>query len=71
MGRKNIPTPQVPENELNNFKLTRTKIKSMYESDTGTKRAANPTLGGSSSASSLQNLDIDSFDSKFYNLSDM
>lgn len=71
MGRKNIPTPQVPENELNNFKLTRAKIKSMYESDTGTKRAANPTLGGSSSASSLQNLDIDSFDSKFYNLSDM
>lgn len=73
MGRnKTNPTPEVPENNSQqNFKLTRTKIKNMYESDTGTRRAANPSSGGSAGSSTLKGLSIDSFDTKFYNLSDL
>lgn len=57
-----------PEN-AENFKITRTAIKQMYESDQGIKYAANQT--GSSNTSLLRNLDIAGFDSKFYNLSSL
>lgn len=66
MGRKNIPeVPVTPEN----FKLTRAKIKEMYDNDVGTKRYVGQTP--SSASSSLRSLTVDEFDTKFFNLSNL
>lgn len=68
MGKKPIPNQEVPDS---NFKLTRAKIKSMYDNDEGVQRAAKPSSGSSSASSSLKTLDVSGFDSKFFNLADL
>ena len=72
MAKKKDKALEVPvEDTQSNFKLTRTTIKQMYESDTGARNAVQPSSGGTSPSSKLKGLDIDAFDTRFYNLSDL
>ena len=65
MGKDNNPTNQVTP-PIENFKVTRAKIKEMYRDDVSVRRNANKSLNVSSS---INNLTPDTLKTYYYNLS--
>lgn len=70
MAKKKPPiVPEENNPQLDNFKINRTKIKEMYESDRGTKNAVGRT--SSVESADVKNLTVDGFNSKYYNLTSL